>query len=95
MPHELEASLERYFRKSVRQAGGLTYKIVPIEAGMPDRLVLWPMNRIMLVELKTETGRLAPIQVHWHAKVAELGVIVDTLYGRPQVDAWIERNRNP
>lgn len=92
---ELEASLERYFRKSVRQAGGLTYKIVPIEAGMPDRLVLWPVNRIMLVELKTDTGRLAPIQVHWHEKVAELGVIVETLYGRLQVDEWIERNRKP
>lgn len=92
---ELEASLERYFRKSVRQAGGLTYKIVPIEAGMPDRLVIWPVGRLMLVELKTDTGRLAPIQVHWHAKVAELGVIVDTLYGRLQVNEWIERNRNP
>ena len=89
----LEAQLEGVFRRAVRAAGGLAVKLVPTVAGLPDRLVIMPGGRLYLVELKTETGRLAPVQVEWHKRIALLGVQVRVLYGADQVRAWVEEQR--
>lgn len=89
VPVVLEAQLEGYFRKAVRQAGGYTFKLAPIEAGIPDRLVIWPTGIFRLVELKTETGVLSKIQIHWHEKILAYGVTVVVLRGREEVDEWI------
>lgn len=86
----LEAALERRFTARVKAAGGLAFKLAPTVAGIPDRMVLGPGGRLWLVELKTETGKLSPIQELWHARAAELGHDVAVLYGREQVDAWVE-----
>ena len=86
----LEAQLEAYFRKRVRLSlGGVTEKLAPTRKGMPDRLVLLPGGRIYLVELKTDTGRLSPAQIHWHAIAARVGTTVVTLSGQSEIDAWI------
>jgi hypothetical protein len=89
----LERDLEMRFRRKVTAAGGITEKIAPVRAGVPDRLVLWPGGRIELVELKTETGQLSPIQAVWHQRAAERGVIVVVLHGPAEVDAYVERNQ--
>lgn len=93
--HHTEAQLETLFRIGVTQRlGGMVVKLAPTQAGVPDRLVLlpghpgWP-SRIELVELKTVVGRLAPIQREWHRRAAALGVVVTTLYGKPDIDAWV------
>ena len=87
---ELESQLEAFFRKRVRLSRGYTIKLAPIEAGIPDRLVMFPRGRMYLVELKTETGRLSAIQKHWHHNIATLtGVTVYTLKGRGEVLAWL------
>lgn len=86
---DLEAALEGYFRKRVRIAGGYTIKLAPTEAGAPDRLVVSPWGAMHLVELKTETGVLRPIQVAFHDRMAGLGVQVAVLYGRDDIDRWI------
>lgn len=83
-----EAQLETLFLLRVRGLGGMLVKLAPTVAGIPDRLVLLPCNRIRLVELKTTTGRLSPIQQHWHARAGALGVRVDVLRGLPEIDAW-------
>lgn len=88
----LERDLEARFRKRIRAAGGMVIKLAPMQAGVPDRLVLMA-GRMHLVELKTETGRLSAIQIHWHQRAAAIGVTVVTLSGLAEVDQWIERNQ--
>lgn len=88
----LERDLEARFRQRVKAAGGLAIKIAPIVAGVPDRLVILG-GRLHLVELKTDTGRLSTIQMHWHEQARLKGVTVETLYGAQAVEEWIERNR--
>lgn len=88
---ELESSLEERFRFAIRSRGGRLYKLAPTDKGIPDRLVLLPQGRMYLVELKTTTGRLSPKQKHIHAQAQELGTTVVTLYGRHEIDEWVER----
>lgn len=85
----LESALEQLFVREVRRAGGSAIKLMPINAGVPDRLVLWPGGRTSLVELKTETGTLAPVQRVWHAKAARLGHPVVVLRGAAEVRVWV------
>jgi hypothetical protein len=87
----LERSLEAHFRKVVRaMLHGKAFKVAPTVKGMPDRLVLLPGGRIELVELKTETGRLSPLQVLWHAEALAFGTEVTVLYGKGAIDLWAE-----
>lgn len=85
----LERELEAFFRRRVMLAGGYTIKLAPTERGIPDRLVIFPRGRMYLVELKTEKGRLSPIQKHWHDRLASRHVTVYVLYGKDDVVAWI------
>lgn len=90
-----EAQLETLFRMRVRGVlGGMVVKMMPTVAGVPDRLVLLPtppraIPRLELVELKTVTGKLSPIQVEWHKRAAGLGIRVTVLHGLEEIDAWV------
>lgn len=85
-----ERDIEAHFRERIERIGGLTYKMVPVVAGIPDRLVLLPGGTAIFVELKTKTGVLAPIQKYRHRQLEAIGFHVYTLYGKEQVDAWID-----
>lgn len=89
MSEQLESALEQIFRKRVRLLGGYTVKLAPTERGIPDRLVIFPGGRMFLVELKTNTGTVSPIQKAWHQKVEKLGVQVYVLYGVDGVINWL------
>lgn len=89
-PSAREAALEAYFSKRVRLAGGLTFKLAPTTRGIPDRLVLLPCGKVFLVELKTHVGHLSAVQKLWHERAAEVGMHVDVIYGREQIDRWIK-----
>ena len=87
----MEAALERYFCAEVKARGGWAIKLNPLGLrGIPDRLVIMPGGRIIFVELKTDRGRLSKIQKAVHRKLLGLGCTVEVLYGRIQVDAWLE-----
>lgn len=87
----LESRIEALLVRKIKQAGGWALKLVsPGNAGVPDRLVLLPGGRIFFVELKTEAGRLSPLQVDVHRRLRELGMDVVTLYGRDQVLSFVE-----
>lgn len=86
-----ESAIERKLVRGIRKQGGLALKLVsPGHAGVPDRLVLLPGGRVIFVELKTETGRLSPLQVDTHTRMRSLGMDVRTLYGADQVDGFLE-----
>jgi hypothetical protein len=88
---ELESSLESFFRKRVKLLGGEAIKLAPHQAGIPDRLVIMPGGHMFLVELKTDTGQLSPIQVVWHQRMEKLGVAVHTVNGRAGVVDFLRR----
>lgn len=84
----LESASEARLRTAVEAAGGMCVKIAPVDAGAPDRMVLY-QGQIHLVELKQSGGRLRPVQRAWHSRAAQAGVTVDVVYGQEGVDAWI------
>lgn len=87
----VEALLTRLVR---RDLGGKSVKLAPVEAGLPDRMVLLPGGRIFLIELKAPTGRLHPAQTLWHDRAAALGTDVVVLTGAPEVRRWVEEQRD-
>lgn len=94
MNRPLESDVERYLSARVRQEGGLTEKLTPTRAGMPDRLVLLPMGRSYLVELKRDPREgLRAIQRVWHERAASLGTDVVVLRGRREIDLWLLERR--
>lgn len=84
-----ESVVEAFLHKRVRALGGHTVKISPLEAGVPDRLVMLPGGRMYLVELKTVTGRLRPIQAAWHTRAARMGITVHVVHGTEGVREWL------
>lgn len=84
-----ESSVEAVLASEVRTAGGMSIKMLAVTAGTPDRLVLMPGGRLYLVELKTKTGRLRPIQRVWHSRAADLGTEVVVLHGAEEVKEWV------
>jgi hypothetical protein len=84
----LERDLEAYFRREIKARQGWAIKLTGIK-GLPDRMVLLPGGRLYFVELKTERGRLAPIQKAVHYKLLGLGFMVHVLYGRQSVDEFL------
>ena len=85
----LESNLEAYLIKRVRMLGGITIKLAPIIAGMPDRLVVLPGGGMFFVELKQEKGRVSAIQRSWHTRLAEMGTPVYVLNNRLAVAAFL------
>ena len=88
-----ESAIESVLRAEVVKAGGLSYKLAPTVAGMPDRMIIHK-GRIHLVELKTDTGRLSAGQVVLHRRMAEHGVTPIVLYGVDEVRAWVRGTLN-
>lgn len=91
-PAELEDSIEAYFNLIIRRLGGIPIKLAPTQKGLPDRLVILPGALMYLVELKTYRGTPSAMQRFWHSRVADMGIRVETLYGRQGIDEWV-RNR--
>lgn len=88
--HELESSLEAYTYRQVRlKLGGHIIKLIPVEKGTPDRLVILPFGRTQFIELKVTGGRVEPRQQLWHERISHLGHTVPVLTDRVEVDAWI------
>lgn len=77
----LERNVERVFSQRVRSLGGVTYKIAPTHAGLPDRMVILPGHPIYLVELKADDGRVDPAQAVLFSRLARLGTHVIIVRG--------------
>ena len=86
-----ESVVERYLTERVSALGGLSVKLANTgTAGVPDRLVLLPGLDPMLVEVKTEDGRLSPIQERWHRLAAARGFRVYVIHGKVGVSQLME-----
>lgn len=69
-----EKYIERKLTEAVKRMGGLAPKFVsPGLDGVPDRIVLLPMGRIIFVELKAPNQKLRPLQIRRKKQLERLG----------------------
>ena len=68
-----EKDIEQYLVKKVRQCGGKAYKFVsPGNAGVPDRLVIFPNGEVIFVELKSPEKVPTVLQTTKHKELRKL-----------------------
>lgn len=86
-----EKTIEKWLREGCDRLGLLAMKFTsPGNDGVPDRLVICPDGRVLFVELKTDTGRLSPIQAWQHKRMRKVGAKVITVYGTVGVSDLLE-----
>ena len=89
----LEKSIEAHLVKSVRRIGGVAYKFVsPAQRGVADRVVCLSDGSTWFIELKTEGGRLSPLQKVFADEMARLRQKYVCLWSKEQVDEWIKEH---
>ena len=87
---ESEKTVEAYLVRRMKEAGGKAYKFVsPGNAGVPDRMCVFPGNRKELVELTGKGGSLTPNQRQRCAELTRMGQRVWVLWGRREVDLFL------
>ncbi len=90
----LEKEIEKILVTEVKKLGGRAYKWVsPGNDGVPDRIVILPHQTPIFVELKTETGKLSPLQQVQIDRLRDLGQKYRVLYGIEQVWEFLEECR--
>lgn len=86
-----ERDIEKYFTDQVRKVGGRAYKFVsPGNAGVPDRLVLFPEGRTFFVELKAPGKKPTPLQIAAGRKIENLGFTVLVIDSKEGVNQFIQ-----
>lgn len=90
----LEKDIEKLLVNGVRKLGGRAYKWVsPGNDGVPDRIVIFPNQAPIFVELKTEKGKLSPLQTVQIDRLMSLGQHVEVLYGLDGVKRFLEESK--
>lgn len=86
-----EQEIEQKLRQAVKEMGGRAYKFIsPGNIGVPDRIVIMPGRQVIFVELKTEVGRLTPVQKAQIGYLERMGQDVRVLYGMDDVESFID-----
>lgn len=86
-----ESAIEKRFVQDLKALGCLAYKFVsPGNDGVPDRIVITPSGKVHFVELKTEAGKLSPVQKVQLERLKERKASVRVLYGVKDVVAFEE-----
>jgi|APSaa5957512622_1039677.scaffolds.fasta_scaffold261528_1 hypothetical protein len=80
-----ESEVERYLGVEVKKRGGVSWKWAGT-MGVPDRIVLLPQGKILFVEVKTKGGRLSKVQQLIHRKMGTLGIEVEVVWSKDEVD---------
>ena len=81
-----ESQIERRLVEGVKRLGGMCLKFVsPGTLGVPDRIIITAKGRVIFVELKTETGRLAKIQRYVIGEMRKRGADARVVKGIDEV----------
>lgn len=77
-----ESEIEKILVREVKKLGGQAYKWTsPGNDGVPDRIVVFPNRPALFVELKTDTGKLTPLQKVQCERLGSLGQPVHIVKG--------------
>lgn len=86
-----EKTIEAYLRTKVQTAGGIAYKFVsPGNAGVPDRLVMFPGGKIAFVELKAPGRVPTTLQFKQQRRISDFGFNVFVIDTKAKVDEFIK-----
>lgn len=86
----LEKQIEAHLVKRVKAIGGMAYKFTsPAHKGVSDRIVCLPDGQTWFVELKTEGGRLSPLQKVFASDMARMNQKYVCLWNKEQIDDFI------
>lgn len=85
-----ESKIEKYLNERVQTCGGITRKWTsPGRVGVPDRIVIFPGNRVYFVEVKTETGKLSVRQERERDELRSMGCNAIVVYGTGGVERFL------
>lgn len=86
----MEKHIEAHLVKKVKALDGVAYKFVsPAHRGVADRIVCLPNGVVWFVELKTEGGRLSPLQKVFADEMARMNQNYCVLWSKEDVDTWL------
>lgn len=86
-----EREIEEYLRLGVKRLGGIAFKFTsPGNAGVPDRLVVMPGNRIYFVELKRPGGKTSQLQNRQIGRLKDLGCKIFVIDSKEGVDRFLD-----
>ena len=86
-----EKRIEAYLREKVKLQGGKAYKFIsPGNAGVPDRIIILPGNRISFAELKAPGKTPSANQLLQRGKLESLGCRVEVIDSKEKVDLFME-----
>lgn len=86
----LEKEVEKFLVREVKKLGGISFKFIsPGNAGVPDRIVILPIGKVIFVELKTDKGKLTKLQEVQIKKISDLGADARVLRGIEGVKEFI------
>ncbi len=87
----LEKQIETYLVKRVKALGGMAYKFTsPAHRGVADRIVCLPNGQTWFVEVKTEGGRLSPLQKVFQSDMARMDQKYACLWNKDHIDEWLK-----
>jgi hypothetical protein len=90
----LEKEIERALVKRVKEKGGLALKFVsPGTAGVPDRLILFPIAHMGFVELKAPGKKMRPIQLRRKFQLEKIGFRVYCIDRVEQIEEVLDEIR--
>ena len=90
-----ERDVEIYLRDKVKKAGGKAYKFEsPGNDGVPDRIVIFPGNRIFFVELKAPGKKPRSLQIKQMNLLSSFGCDVRVIDSKEGVDEFIKKVRD-
>lgn len=93
--YETENSVETRLVNKIKKMGGWCIKLPAIHmTGIPDRLCLVPMGRVIFVELKATGKEPSPIQRVVHKQLLKIGFKVRVIDSKLGVDEFIESLNN-
>jgi hypothetical protein len=85
-----ESEVEKHLVWQVARLGGVAYKFKSVNhRGVADRVVCLPGGQTWFIELKTQGGRLAPLQRLFAQEMERMGQRYACLWTKEQVDAWV------
>jgi len=88
----VEKEIEMYLHKCIKQKGLTTLKFTsPNMAGVPDRVILLPDQKVVWVEVKRPGGKVRLLQQKRHLQFEALGHKVLVISTKQEVDDFVNK----
>jgi hypothetical protein len=89
-----EKNIEQHLVRKARETGGKAYKFVsPGNAGVPDRLLIFPSGKVIFVELKAPGKVPTNLQKAKHRELEKLKQRVFVIDSKEKVDTVLQQEK--